>query len=290
MPRTIDEGFGNFLTKLTPSATESASAKSHRASIEACLKSNFEMTRFFRTGSFGNGTSISGYSDVDYFAEIPRKNLKINSSSTLTLAKTALSNRFPNTGVRVTAPTVLVPFGTEKKESTEIAPCRFVTTNNGFKIYDIADANGGWINSSPDAHNNYVRSIDHKKNGKVKNLVRLIKAWKYYQNVPISSFYLELRVAHFCSNETCILYHHDIKSFLSSLHFNDLAKMKDPLGISGYINPCESDAQYNDAISKLKTAIIRSEKALEGVINGSTKDAFYWYNLLYKMNFVNYYY
>ena len=34
------------------------------------------MTNFFRSGSFGYGTSVSAYSDVDYFAVIPSVNLK----------------------------------------------------------------------------------------------------------------------------------------------------------------------------------------------------------------------
>ena len=71
MPRTIDEGFRDFLLKLTPSSYESDAAKRHRASIEQCIKSNLGLRRFWRTGSFGNGTSIYGRSDVDYMASIP---------------------------------------------------------------------------------------------------------------------------------------------------------------------------------------------------------------------------
>ena len=111
MPRTVDEGFRDFLPKLTPSTWESDAAKNHRASIEACLKSNFSLRSFFRTGSFGNGTSISGYSDVDYFASIPRANLKQDSGATLDQVRSALNIRFPVTGVRVNCPAVKVPFG-----------------------------------------------------------------------------------------------------------------------------------------------------------------------------------
>lgn len=72
MLRTVDEGFRIFHSRLTPTATESEAAKRHRASIKGCLEHNFGMTRFFRIGSFGNGTSISGHSDVvHYFAVIP---------------------------------------------------------------------------------------------------------------------------------------------------------------------------------------------------------------------------
>lgn len=290
MPRTMSEGFSDFLKRLTPSTVETQKAKSHRASIELCLKNNFGMTRFFRTGSFGNGTSISGYSDVDYFAEIPTSNLKQNSKTTLSQVKVALDTRFPNTGVKVSSPTVLVPFGTNKSESTEVAPCDYVTKNDDFKVYEIADGNGGWLKSCPDAHNAYVRRVNDKHDGKVKPLIRYIKAWKYYQNVPISSFYLELQVTRFCDQESSILYHWDIYTILNKLLSTELASMRDPLGISGMISPCDTKAKYDEAISKLKTATTRATHARDAVSNGQIKDAFFWYDLIYNNNFPNYNY
>jgi hypothetical protein len=71
MPRTIEEGFGDFLKRLRATTTESAQVAKHRASIETRLKDDFGLTRFTRIGSFGNGTSISGYSDVDYCVRRP---------------------------------------------------------------------------------------------------------------------------------------------------------------------------------------------------------------------------
>jgi len=62
MPKTITQGFNELHTKLTPSSFESQAVKTHRASIKSCLESNFGMKNFFKTGSTGNGTSISVYS------------------------------------------------------------------------------------------------------------------------------------------------------------------------------------------------------------------------------------
>ena len=107
MVKTVEEEFRVFHGRLTPTGGEAEAAKRHRASIEACLKENFEITRFFRTGSLGNGTSIRWYSDVDYFASIPRENLKQKSSATLREVRDALDARFPNTGVAVRTPAVL---------------------------------------------------------------------------------------------------------------------------------------------------------------------------------------
>jgi hypothetical protein len=125
MPRTVDEGFRDFLTRLTPSGSESLAAQQHRVSIKNCLERNFRLLGFFRTGSFGNGTSISGYSDVDYFAYLPSSGISLLSGNALTKVRDALDTRFPQTGVRVNCPAVKVPFGTGAKENTEVVPAKY---------------------------------------------------------------------------------------------------------------------------------------------------------------------
>ena len=290
--RTVAQGFTDFLRTLTPTTRESQAAKNHRASIKTCLESNFNMTRFFRTGSFGNGTSISGHSDVDYFAEVPTSKLKANSTSTLREVRDALDKRFPNTGVRVNCPAVVIPFGTDAKESTEVTPADYIrdTEEDGYRVYEIPDCSDGWMLSSPSAHNAYVRKVNEDLNDKVKPLIRFIKAWKYYRNVPISSFYLELRVAKYAEGESSIVYDIDVKGVFSHLDSIDLVRMQDPMGISGYISPCSTQTQLDDAKSKLATALTRAQKARDAEARGDTKDAFCWWNLLYNEQFPSYYY
>lgn len=290
MPRTVDEGFRDFLPRLTPTATESEGAKRHRASIEACLQNNFGLKRFVRIGSFGNGTSISGYSDVDYLACLPTDQLTQTSTASLSKVKTALDNRFPYTDVRVRCPAVVVPLGLVAAETTEVVPADHVGDRNGYKIYDIADCSGGWMKASPDAHNEYVRYVDSKLNGKLKPLIRFLKAWKYLRDVPISSFYLELRVAKYASEEKSIVYDIDVKRVLRQLWDGDLANMQDPMGISGYISACKSEAPREDALSKLTTAVTRAEKACEAASKGCIQDAFSWWRLLFNNEFPTYYF
>ncbi len=289
MPRTIDEGFKDFLVKLTPSSTESQSAKNHRASIESCLKNNFGLKRFVRIGSFGNGTSISGYSDVDYLACLPTDKLKQNSSSSLVDVRSALDTRFPNTGVRVSCPAVTVPFGQNRSETTEIVPADKVSDYKEIPIYDIPDCSGAWMRACPDLHNGYVRTIDDKFSGKLKALIRFIKAWKYFREVPISSFYLELRITKYATDEKSILYNWDVKRVLNHLWNIQLATMQDPMEISGYIYPCKTDAMKSDALSKLNTAAKRAEKALDAEKEGKISEAFDWWRLLFGDKFPTYY-
>lgn len=290
MPRTIEEGFEDFLTKkLKQQTSESEAAKRHRASIETCLKNNFGLKRFVRIGSFGNYTSVSRYSDVDYLACLPTDQLTQRSTSSLAKVRNALDFRFPNTGVRVGCPAVVVPFGTRKSEITEIVPADYLGEDNGFKVYEIADCAGGWMKASPDAHNGYVRYVDDELGGRVKPLIRFVKAWKCFREVPISSFYLELRVAKYASEEKTIVYEYDVRNVLKLLWDSQLASMQDPMGISGYIAASKSDALRVIALSKLKTAYTRAQHAVNESSKGNISNAFSWWRALYNFEFPTYY-
>tara|TARA_B100000745_G_scaffold52942_1_gene31475 strand:+ start:5866 stop:6741 length:876 start_codon:yes stop_codon:yes gene_type:complete len=291
MPRTLEQGFGDFHSKLKLVKTESEAVKSHRSSIETCLKNNFGMNRFFRTGSIGNGTNVNGFSDTDYFAGIHRENLRDNSATTLRQVKEVLENRFSTTaGIRVDSPAVVIPFGTSASETTEIIPADYLRTTSGVNIYDIPDGKGGWMQASPKAHKDYVTDINAKLSYKVKPLIRFVKAWKFYNNVPVSSFYLEMRVAKFASSETSIAYSIDLRSIFKHLVDIDLAAMNNPAGIPGSTQACRSAAAKVEAMSKLNTALRRANNARDCESSGNIKDAFYWWNLLFDHNFTSYYY
>lgn len=286
MPRTIEQGFDDFHSKIKFRAAETAATVSHRASIEACLKNNFGLQRFTRIGSFGNGTNISGYSDVDYLACLPTSSLKRSSATSLSLVKSALEKRFPHTGVKVDTPAVICPFGKYKSQHTEIVVADFVKEFGGYEVYEIADGNDGWMQICPDAHNAYVDAVDKKHGGRVKPLIRFIKAWKFYRDVPIKSFYLEMRVAKYADGEPSIVFDIDVKRILTMLRDNELANLQDPSGFGGYISPCKTQTLKSDALSKLATAASRAEKARNAE---NVSDAFYWWRLLYNDKFPTYY-
>jgi hypothetical protein len=289
MPRSVEEGFKDFLVKLRATAIETEAAKRHRRSIESCLQNNFGLLRFTRIGSFGNGTSISGYSDVDYLACIPTNQLTQSSTYSLEKVKNALSARFPATGVRVNCPAITIPFGIYRSQTTEIVPADYIKDDD-YKVYEIADGAGSWMRVSPDAHNAYVTYVDNKLGGKVKPLIRFLKAWKFFRDVPISSFYLEMRVAKYADQEEVIVYDIDVKNVLKSLWDSQLARIQDPMGFSGYISACKTDAQKEMALSKLFTAFTRAEKARQASIAENPQMAFDWWRLLYDDEFPTYYY
>lgn len=145
------------------------------------------------------------------------------------------------------------------------------------------------MRSSPESHNEYVRIIDDRLAGKLKPLIRFVKAWKFYQSVPISSFYLELRVAKYADDEKSIVYDIDMLRILAMLDSIALASMQDPKGISGYIKACSTEQKFEEAKSKLNTALTRAQRANEAKNAGDIADAFGWWSKLFGEGFPSYY-
>ena len=289
MGKTVDKGFREFHGTLTPTREQSQSAKRHRVLIEICLKKSFEMTRFVPIGSFGNGTSIRGYSDVDYFACIPNKNLYEDSFTTLQAVREVLLGRFQDADITMRPPAVRVRFGADASDSTEIVPADFLQGDHGGNfIYKIADGTGGWLRSSPDAHHTYVDQVDRKLGGKVKPLVCVLKAWKYYHGAPIRSFYLEMYIAHYTSQKKSILFSKDVRNILTLLWENQLPALPDPKGIIGNISPCATKEQKFHALDKLDFAFTRAEEARAAENAGKISDAFYWWNVVFAKKFPSY--
>ncbi len=280
MATTVTAGFETLLSWIKPTEIESTAAASHRASIEACLKSNFGMTNFFRAGSFGHGTSVSGRSDVDYFAVIPPGNLKNDSAAALRDVKNVLDARFPNTGVYVSSPAVVVPFGKNAGEKHEITPAWLNDSTKKYNIYGIPDRASGWMTSSPTGHNTYTNIQNDRLDKKAKQVVRFAKLWNYRSGAGLRSLYVELRVVEYLRGESTVIYPVDVMAALRHLKNKGLAAMQDPVGLSGYIYPC-TDARKPTALSKLETAVSRAEKAVAANSDGKTADAFDWWNKLF---------
>ncbi len=240
-----------------------------------------KVNNFFETGSFSHGTGVRGKSDIDALVSIG-DGKPMSSDTALTWVKSALSTKFPNTIVRISRPAVVVEFA-NGYETWEVIP-GFVTGRGGVGVYvyDIPGPSSGWIDTAPKEHLAYVNDCNKAPSrGNAKALARLAKAWKYYCNVPISSFYLEMRAAQHVKAQTIYVPVYDICLLLEKLNNHSLAAMNDPKGATGRIHACSSDAKRIDALSKLNTAATRARKALDAYSDDKIVGAFYYLDLLF---------
>lgn len=290
MARTLEQAFSEFNSRVTPTDTERNKASSHRQAIYDKLNNQYGLYRMFESGSFKHGTGISGHSDVDYFVSL-KSTRPEHSYSILNSVRDTLKERFPYTHIHVARPAVVLEFG-RGYERVEIIPAYSAgtvadTQNVKFRIPGVLEE---WLESTPEAHLAYVSSSDLKvAAGSTKRLTRLVKAWKYYRQVPISSFYLEMRAAAYMRRQSSYIPWLDLYYFLQELNGNSLAAMNDPTGNTGRINACSSDATRTDALSKLRTAVSRAEIACGYGTRGNFQAAFNEWDKLFNYKFPSFY-
>lgn len=284
MPRTVYEAFEVFLGRLVPTEAQRQAGASHRSSVKSTLEAKLAVNSFFESGSFTHATGVRGHSDIDVFVSLG--GARPTSDTALRWVKDVLQARFPDTTIRISRPAVIVEFG-GGYETWEVIPAFLPGRGTPSQlVYDIPGASSGWINSAPKEHLGYVNECDKKPNkGNAKALARFVKAWKYYCNVPVSSFYLEMRAAQHVAAETTYIHVWDVCLLLESLDGMALAAMNDPSGATGRIYACATDAQADDALSKLSTAAIRARKALDAHQAEDPINAFYYLDRLFGGNF-----
>lgn len=280
MLRTVPQGFDAYLERLTPLQTHRNAASAHRASVETSLKNSLSVLAVRETGSFTHGTGVRHHADVDILVSLGHSQ-PASSDTALIWVKNAIQASFPHTIIRISRPAVVIEFA-GGAETWEIIP-GFIQSSDGAGVYQIPGAAAGWIESAPAAHLAYVNDCNKSPGaeGAAKKLSRLIKAWKYNCNVPVSSFYLEMRAAEHMAAQSSFVPVYDVLLLLNGLSAHSLTPMNDPKALTGRIHASSSEAKKQDAVSKLATAAARAQKALDAYNAGKSDDAFYYLNLLF---------
>lgn len=266
-----------LLSKYTPSSTYFDKARTHGTGIETRLDAWLGVREMFETGSLKHGTGVWSYSDVDYIVSL--KGTRPTPTTSLNNVRDALKDKYPNTTVRVSRPAVVCEFASGD-ETVEVVPAYTDLVNGGYWIPDPKDSSA-WMKSHPKDHNSYVNDANAKHSGAAKKLARLAKTWKYKRNVPISSCYLEMRAAKYAKDVGTWILPMDLHLFLRDLQTIGLAAMNDPTGLGSRFTPCSSDSNRQDALSKLDTAVTRSQKAYDAYLDSKHADAIAQWKLVF---------
>lgn len=283
----MDAAFSEFLRRLAVSKEQWRTAAGHRQSVEAALKSRIDVRAMWETGSFHHGTGVRGRSDIDVLVSLIAAR-PTSSDTALDWVQDALTAGFPRTAVYRRRPAIVVDFA-GGQDRWECIP-GFLTGRGGPDVftYDIPGAASGWMDTSPRSHLQYVNAsnADPNPTGGAKSLARLLKAWKYYCNVPLSSFYLEMRAAQHMRTTTSFWAVWDTCRVLEKMNEHALADMNDPTGAaSSRFAACSTGPKRAEALSKLETASTRARNALNRKIAGDEAAAFYYLDLLFGQQF-----
>jgi hypothetical protein len=258
---TASAALESLIRTLTPDDSARSAAARHREYVESWLKSDLNIVRMRETGSWHHGTALKSSSDVDYFVNMGTLRPEYSSTALETLRESLW--RMPGGYPIVDRPSVRLPFF-DGGPAMEITPAYYRETDD----YDIPDPNGtGWIRSNPQVHLDYVNSAQKKTAARAKSLIRLVKAWKLANSVPLSSFYLAMRTAQYSMSNAPIIYGWDLCDLFKKLSTDGLREMNDPTNYGRRIaTGCSGLAQALAAKNAVDQAAIHfrlSEEATE---------------------------
>ena len=223
MSATASSMLESLIRSMTPNEAARSDAAKHRKEIEEWLKTDLGILRMRETGSWHHGTALDGFSDVDYFVSM-RDSCPSSSTTALEDLCASLSRGVPGAYASIDRPAVRLRYF-EDGPDVEITPAYIRETDD----YDIPDPGStGWIRSNPAVHLEYVDRAQQETGGRAKGLIRLVKTWKSCNNLPLSSFYLEMRTAQYALNNKPIIYDWDLRDFFKSLANSGLREMNDP--------------------------------------------------------------
>lgn len=223
MSATAASMLESLIRTMTPDDVARTAAARHRKEIEDRLTDDLEIVRMRETGSWHHGTALDRFSDVDYFVTM-RGSRPSASSTALEALRSSLSRGIGGALVSIDRPAVRLRYFDDGPD-VEITPAYYEDIDD----YDIPDPDGtGWIRSNPAVHLGYVDRAQRETEGRAKGLIRLVKTWKARNNVPLSSFYLEMRTAQYALGNRTVIYDWDLRDFFKGLANSGLREMNDP--------------------------------------------------------------
>lgn len=200
----VNERFRRLNAALLATEDQVADARTKVAGIVKCLNKHYydldsDVDHGRLVGSWGKGTQIVHTDDVDLLFELPFTSylqfaayVGNGQSALLQQVKGVIEARYPNTTMRGDGQVVVVAFNSL---TVEVIPA-FSAAGGQFQICDTNNG-GSFKLTDPAAQVSELNTADVWKNGNARQIIRMVKAWKYVCNVPIKSFQIEILVPEF---------------------------------------------------------------------------------------------
>lgn len=281
-----------MLRGLQPLPSEQIAARRRAKMIEGRLSGSFGLKRLQIVGSHSRATAIRRLSDVDYFAVISRSDARwggkyVSSATVLDAVRDDLRFSFPATDISRDGQAVTLRFG-QAEFPVDVVPAIFREFRQSVgPVYEIPDGTGGWLTTSPLAHNRFIREADGRSGGKLKRTAQLIKFWRECRQprVPLSSFHVELVLADTGVCEGAKSYSRCLEEALTMFARRRSQAYRDPLGISGYVPAARTESQRGSNMSALEWASDHASRAYDAEAAGNYDEAVRQWDIVFNGTF-----
>jgi predicted nucleotidyltransferase len=291
----ISQRFANLLSKIAPTPPVLFKFGSHRTSVSNRLKASFELCQVRPIGSAARGSAIKQASDLDLMVILKKQEVSwgdhlMNSNSVLANIRTELDSRFLSTELGKDCQAVTIRFG-DGQYPVDVVPAVFGEwlriPSASVPAYYIPDGSGSWTRTSPAAHDKYIEQADARSGGKLKNVAKMIKYWRWCRSpeIPLNSFHLEMLLA---SEDLCS----GVKSYstcladtLAELTRREARALIDPLGISGHIKAANTEAKRVRVARAVQDSSFHAGRALLAERAGDRTEALRQWDFVFNGSF-----
>lgn len=263
-----------FASILAPAQFDRTVASKRKEGIERLLSTaSIKSDYLFESGSWSHGTGIQAKSDVDYMAWIDSTRPSLPSSA-LARLRQVIDDAYDLDvyKVRTSTPVVSIEFYTGPH--FEVVPAYYQRSVGDTLVFWIPGRGDEWVLSAPESHLDYVNAQNDRLGKRVKPLVRLMKAWKYFVDAPVSSFYLEMRTAEYAAGESSLWLDVDLPAVFRRIITTDARDMNDPEGLVGRIPSCSSDEKRLRVLTLMRDAVTSLDLADDAKRRGDAHQ--YW--------------
>ena len=217
---SVAEMFSEFFSNLAISNTETISLR--YGELTVALNRNFRDTdskeaNSLQVGSFGRKTGIKGISDLDMLYIMPKStwskyNISGGQLKLLQDTRDAIFKRYPTTKIRVDRLVVTVTY---QNFHVEIQPV-FEQDDLSYK-YPDTKSGGCWKTTRPREEMKAVADMDTAKNGNLRRLCKMARAWKNKHGVAMGGLLIDTLAYNFLSSTSA----YDTKSYL---YYDELSR------------------------------------------------------------------
>lgn len=277
---SVSNSFQTLVARIQPTIAETARAQAHADTIKARLAASFTLKKLLPVGSFIRGTFIHNSSDVDLFAVVSRDEARwgdgyVSSTTMLDNIKADLQARYPSSSIYKDVHAIVVSYASDGC-NVDVVPAIYAEWGrHNLPVYWMPDGKGGWMNTSPEAHNVHLKKADERSGGTLKRTAQLLKFWRECRSpkVPISSFHMEMLLAEHKICDGVKSYARRLTEAFQLLAERQCRDFQDPLGIAGYVGACRSSSQRESALRSVIYSRDHAKEALRAEDAGYTAEA-----------------
>jgi SMODS domain-containing protein len=191
VPRDVLVAFNELLARQALTPAQAQIANGRITDIRTFFNNKLQMAMpVFAVGSAARGTIAAGERDVDLMAAVANtyaNKYRADSRQFLYDIRQLLTRPYPRTEVGARQVAVVLDFDVIR---TEVVPC-FKNDGEGFVM---PNGTRGWMATNPPFHTALMQAADTAHGGRLKPLVRLVKAWNIAHGQQLRSFHLEMLV------------------------------------------------------------------------------------------------